>query len=449
MRFLKLPVSEEVRRMEYLGMFESCRKWLQRELSDRKLTAEYRKRLEFELFRLELIKRSYVLSESEAYRAFRRHFDGTREEFVELRDKGVLDWRWVDGARRFESRFDSNLAFSNGAFSTRFKGKAKVERDRRTRYINGRISELLSGARPKKFRVRVAMSLFAKNPKGKYVRVWMPFPKEMLQQSDVVLLDTSHEPTVASNDVGQRTICMEGLDTETFEVQFEYTVSEWIGQSSDINNESLGGPNGGDLGELPPHVVFTEIVRETLALIFDGKDPREFDDVTRARRIFDYVTLNVNYSFVLPYALYDNIVEYVLTSHRGDCGFQALTFITLCRACGVPAKWQSGWSVVPWSASPHDWALVHLEEYGWVPVDLSFGGGRRGDENLRLFYFTGLDGFRMFANTEFQSEFDPPKHSWRLDPYDNQVGEMEYIEVPETPVFDLEHNIRVLSFDEL
>ncbi len=45
------------------------------------------------------------------------------------------------------------------------------------------------------------------------------------------------------------------------------------------------------------------------------------------------------------YFLLDDIAEYCAVNQKGDCGVQALLFITLCRIVGIPARWQSGLSV--------------------------------------------------------------------------------------------------------
>ena len=129
----------------------------------------------------------------------------------------------------------------------------------------------------------------------------------------------------------------------------------------------------------------------------------------------------------------------------GDCGFQALLFITLCRMAGIPAHWQSGWFITPYEASPHDWAIIYLPEFGYLPVDLSFGGKDKKDIMRKAFYFGNLDGFRMVANDEFQEDFDPPAKFVREDPYDNQVGEAEY---EDEKAFG-EHRIEVLCFEEV
>ena len=86
----------------------------------------------------------------------------------------------------------------------------------------------------------------------------------------------------------------------------------------------------------------------------------------------------------------------------------ALTFITLCRIAGIPARWESGFAVAPGDAGCHDWARFYVAPKGWMYADCSYGASmaRRGDEVLRRHYF-------------------PPMLGFRRDPYDNQSGEME------------------------
>ena len=128
------------------------------------------------------------------------------------------------------------------------------------------------------------------------------------------------------------------------------------------------------------------------------------------------------------YSLIPDIPGYCARNLRGDCGVQALLFITLCRICHVPAKWQSGLYANPAYTGPHDWAMFFVKPYGWLYADPSFGGSAyaAGDENRRRFYFgiwipTGwqptMPSSRTFA--EVKKTFMP------MDPYDNQSGEME------------------------
>ncbi|WP_448376212.1 transglutaminase-like domain-containing protein [Fervidobacterium sp.] len=444
MNFLSYPLPDVLKKYVYQGFFKKAQKQIDKILEHR-LPPQMRERLKFERFRIELLKKAYKYNEKEALKIFKGSFkNATKSEFTQLWREGRTDWIYIETERFFESRFDKNLAFSE----KEYKARQRIDKStlKRREVINKAVERLLKYGEPQSYRVRARITLQKESPKEEKVRVWLPFPKEGFQQSDVKLINASHECEVADNSVGQRTVYMEGMDNEKFYVEFEYTVHEWIGKSALYTEK----PNKEDLTELPPHIVFTPFLKELIHTIFHSEDYRNFDDLTRARKIYDFITLNVNYSYVLPYALYDNISEYVATTFKGDCGFQALLFITLCRMVGIPARWQSGLSITPVGASSHDWAIIYLEKYGWVPVDLSFGGGRREQEPMRIFYFTNLDGFRMFANTEFQGDFYPEKKAWRLDPYDNQTGEMEIISKEEDGyVIDLKSEIEVLKFDKI
>ena len=100
----------------------------------------------------------------------------------------------------------------------------------------------------------------------------------------------------------------------------------------------------------------------------------------------------------------------------------------MCRIAGVPAQWQSGLDAEPFSVGGHDWARFYIAPYGWMFADCSFGAGseRSGNEESQKFYFGNLDPGRMVANNAFHQMFDIEKKHWRFDPYDNQLGEMEY-----------------------
>lgn len=93
------------------------------------------------------------------------------------------------------------------------------------------------------------------------------------------------------------------------------------------------------------------------------------------------------------YFTISNISEYAATNLKGDCGVQAILFITLCRIAGIPAKWQSGLYVSTHYTGCHDWAQFYIEPYGWLFADLSFGGGayRDGDRQRWNHYFGNLD----------------------------------------------------------
>ena len=432
MEFLIYSLPEDVIREETLGNFSTALKLID-EFLKKDLPSLQHKRLIYEKERIERLLENYPLEKlKEMFKDF------SEEEFRHLLKEGVLDYIVVDGKRRFERRFFHNLIFVKPEYKEKLK--KKDEKGEKAREIlHDRLERLIRGEKPKEYLVKARITLRLKKASSRN-RVWLPFPKEGFQTKNVKLLRASHkEFYLAPNNVPQRTIYFEGNDTVYF-VEFEYTVKEW---TSRINPETVEEPKRFKefLKEEPPHIVFTPKLRWlTETVVGSEKNP-----YLKAKKIYDWITLNVRYSYVKPYALYENITDFVVDNLKGDCGFQALLFITMCRIAGIPARWQSGWYINPVFASPHDWALFYVEPYGWLPADLSFGGARREKEPFRRFYFGNLDGFRMVANDNFMKDFDPKPRYIRQDPTDNQVGEAE----GEDGRLPFESSLEVLSFEEV
>ena len=151
------------------------------------------------------------------------------------------------------------------------------------------------------------------------------------------------------------------------------------------------------------------------------------DPLQKAQRFYDFISLNMKYTFMPGYFVLENIPDACARDHTGDCGVFALLFLTLCRCAGIPAQWQSGLTAEPDFIGGHDWVRFYVEPYGWIFADTSYGTAavRAGKEDRRKFYFGNLDPYRMVANSAFGRHFTVSKEQWRADPYDNQLGEIE------------------------
>ena len=104
-----------------------------------------------------------------------------------------------------------------------------------------------------------------------------------------------------------------------------------------------------------PHLEFTPYLRALAAQLTQGLT----DPVQKAKRIYDYVTLNTHYHYQPPYFVQENITDGCAHNRRGDCGIMASTFIVLCRLAGIPAQWQSGLVVRREMVGCHDWAMYN------------------------------------------------------------------------------------------
>ena len=115
-----------------------------------------------------------------------------------------------------------------------------------------------------------------------------------------------------------------------------------------------------DTAEQLPHIAFTPYMKALAAQLTEGIT----DPVQKAKRIYDFVTLNVHYHFQPMYFVHENITDNCARSRRGDCGVMAATFITLCRIAGIPAKWQSGMVTTPGGMKLR--GLAAMEESGFT-----------------------------------------------------------------------------------
>ena len=356
--------------------------------------------------------------------------DFTEEEFNHLERDNWIDFLYVNGEKRYFVRFHRTLLKVNPDIARR----AGVPLTPYSALLDDVIREMKEkGSLTYQFRIRgtlkVGESAFVP---GETYRVHLPLPAVSAQTEKVELCAASPAPLhVSPEDHPQRTVCFEEtlLENKPFIVEYAYDCTmRYVDlkkppESSNPVYPRCAKPAPGDLCELLPHIVFTPYIRALAAGIFHGGDT----PLQKARKIYDFVTTKVTYSFMRSYLTLENQVEYAAVNLKGDCGLQALLFITLCRTAGIPARWQSGLAAEPDSIGSHDWAQFYMEPWGWLFCDCSYGGAawRKGNMERWDFYFGNLDPYRMAANSAYQADFDPPKKHLRIDPYDNQDGECE------------------------
>jgi hypothetical protein len=88
-----------------------------------------------------------------------------------------------------------------------------------------------------------------------------------------------------------------------------------------------------------------------------------------ARKIFDYVRNTLEYKLEGGW----NVAPFVLKRGTGSCSEYTFSFISLCRAAGLPARYVGAIMVRGDDASLdevfHRWPEVYLPNYGWIPID--------------------------------------------------------------------------------
>ncbi len=439
-------VVREASRLELEGQFQEAARTLATALTDRSLSAGQRQRLAFEADRLERIKKDYPYTKQGLFNALKKAVrDLAEAEFEQWLAEGRFDERTIDGERRFMSSSVSNSFFRHPELNPRrLPPKDTTRHDRMvwetcTAIRQAALAEIRPYVLPKRF--RAVMTVAAKPgaaPAGEIIRAWLPIPRSYPFQTDFKLLRTSSEPKQMDDEKSPiRALYLEqraGADEPTaFEIEYEYTMhGVWF----DVKPDRVKPVNASDPALKPflseaPHVVFTPEMHALSEQIVGG----ETNPARKAKKFHDWIAENIKYSFALEYSTIRNISEYCRAKGYGDCGQEALLFITLCRLNGIPARWQSGWNTFPGAKTIHDWCEIYLEPYGWIPVDNYKGIWAmqyaltltpEQKREVRDFYFGGLDYYRMAANSDHSQELTPPKKSFRSDDVDFQRGELEW-----------------------
>jgi transglutaminase-like putative cysteine protease len=385
------------------------------------------KRLVFERIIANGLKDDYHIDENELLLKLQEKFPRcTVDTLKKLTEMNYADYIVKNGKVYYQNDAKRNLFGAGRVFLEHLDedGNILPHEPRPDKFKNETFMALKEqGVRAFRFTVKVKLKIKEEFERvGEEITVHIPYPAICDCQPYSELIESSHP--VYISEAGHRTACIKTTlkKDEEFFVIFKFDrVVKYI--DLDYNNVSSEQPSF-YTDELLPHIRFTPYLVD-LAHKIKGD---ETNPLKIARKVYDYVTENINYSYLRDYLYIDQIPEYVLKNGKGDCGAQALTFITLCRILKVPAKWESGLRVGPDINSIHDWAQIYIAPYGWIPVDLTDGGGaRRNLDTLKREYsFGNIDPYRMTACNDYQMQFDPPKKFMRCDPYDNQLGEAEY-----------------------
>lgn len=450
-----LGLPEDIRHLKEYGDFENAIRLIDLRLENEALPQCMRRNYEAQKEILRRMPGLYPYTKASALDRIRQDIpDFTMEELEHYIDLGRVTWRYIHGELRLLRSFFGTLRKTQPEFAARLPqqapqaGASHELLDRNARLDRAARLMREKGSMRARIRVRaqIAIADDAFVP-GETYRVWLPIPAACIQQSEIRLLDFSSQPTfIAPEDAAQRTVYWEETMVKNHPFWVEYSYLHTAPFADPAARPADPVQPTFFTGETAPHIVFTPYIRALCAELSAGTD----DPVEKARRFYDYVTQQVKYSFAPDYFTLPDIAETCLKTCRGDCGIQALAFVTLCRCAGIPAKWQSGLEVDPDSIGQHDWAMFYIAPFGWMFADPSFGGSawRAGNLARHNHYFGNLDVYRCVTVNGFQQDFEPASRFWRADPYDNQVGEVECSTRSLLPR-ELDYDLKVVDFQEI
>ena len=420
------------------GQFAKAETSIAARLKSAAPAADERNALEFERERMRRILLDFTLSQAQVKAKVREQIpDLTDDEFAAWDQAGLFEKRVIDGRTVYFGRSPSNLFRLSPAAAARRKGGPGFV-DSPMEKPNDHHRSVVAAARggqrsvlPR--RVRVTQSISVKPgavPAGETVRAWIPYPRAIKgQQEEIRLIDSSPaRHTIAPESTLQRTVYLEspavaGKPTD-FSVTYELTI---FAQHTAIDADKVERANLTPellehVRERPPHIVFTDAIRKfSRDTVGDERNPYRI-----AQKLFAAVD-RIQWAGALEYSTISNISDYALHAGHADCGQQTLLLMTLLRLNGIPARWQSGMVFSDGEYDNlHDWGMLYLAPFGWVPMDVTTGRMSAGDPVIDDFYLGSLDAYRLAFNDDYAQPLTPVKRHFRSETVDSQRGEVEW-----------------------
>lgn len=381
------------------------------------------------------IKLDFALTPEVALAAIEKRAGSvTPEQITEWEEKNWLESRIIDGKKMYFNRSVSNLFLL-----LNFHSGTEAEEDEELIARKEHTVQILRDSNGKgnltdQKKIGITYTITVREgavPENEIVRCWLPYPKSgHTRQENIILKATSQKEYMISPDTAiHSTIYMErkaekGKPT-IFSLEYEYTSSaQWFDPDSikatPYDRETYLYRNY--TSEQLPHIRFHEDVRRLADSICGSGNESVHDAIS----IWRWFKQNIPWTGAIEYSVIPDLTAYACTNRRGDCGIQTLMFMSMLRYRGIPARWQSGWKVPPYGKNLHDWCEVYFEGTGWVPVDVSYDLQKSNITDLREFFMTGIDSYRLIINDGIAGRLYPEKEYLRSEPYDFQRGEVEW-----------------------
>jgi len=427
------------------GEFTKAGQVIRQELNQNKdMSACQVRALRFELDRMDRIRLDFDQSEEDVVKYIKQYIpEVSPADLARWEKEKTLEYMLIDGKKMYFSAAARNLfrldpiakAIKQKADSANAAVVAKggLNLDAHCQKVIDAVAKMKkSTVLPVRMKITQSVAVNPNVvPEGKIIRCWIPFPREIAdRQLNVKIIQTDPPIYILANtdQTLQRTIYFEKPAVKDSVTKFavEYTY-EIYGKYAPITAEQVTAiPADAGLGqylkEEPPHIVFTDEIRAlSREIVGDETNPYRI-----AQKLFGWIDAHVTWASAREYSTFYNIPNYVIDTRHGDCGMMTLTFITLCRLNGIPARWQSGWEFKPPDDSMHDWGEIYFAPFGWVPMDVTYGLRETNNEPLKWFYLNGMDSYRLIFNDGISDNFYPAKIYPRSETIDSQRGEVEW-----------------------
>ena len=364
---------------------------------------------------------------------------------------GMLDYILIDGRKQYFSETISNVLYrSPNLFPENSPSWEKFKGIRQTMLQMIKDTPAYDGnpyIKPSKYMgtytVNVSRNKF---PEHGLLKVWIPYPVETDSQKDIKTVTIEPAQFWKSGpdtkaDLGNIyfEIPLDQL-TNDLSIKVQFTFNQYQ-QNFEIDPSKVGTYDTESslyktyTTSAGNTTITSEIKAKALAIVGSEKNP-----YLQAKKIFNYITNNVKYSYTPHAYLQESGMPesvYVHTYNVGDCGAQSIYFCALCRSLGIPARSIGGFQILVEGGSPHFWSEIYLPNYGWVPNDttltevINLSPYFPAEENkiLQDYLFQCLDSKRLIIQKDVDLPVSPPKNDERLFTATLQSPDAECLEM--------------------
>lgn len=305
-------------------------------------------------------------------------------------EKGKIGFITSDGQPFYFVNFVANLKYRNPHLKRKDSKFIEAETEFFRKYQDLVFKYPGSGYSPQAWKPYINPVTFLASaslpiPRGELpevglLKIWIPLPVQTGAQDNIRVISVMPEkyvkiPPRVEGDIGRAylEIPLEQLK-EDLNIRLQFIFSHYE-QRFIIDPENAGEyDKESDLYKKYTRsygntTITPEIREKAREIVGDEKNP-----YLAAKRIYDYIVENIDYSLMPHYKL--NVLGqpesvYVQENLHGDCGGQGIYFSALCRSLGIPARTTGGMQLCPGMENMHFWAEFYLPNYGWIPADSS------------------------------------------------------------------------------
>ncbi|WP_225969563.1 transglutaminase domain-containing protein [Treponema pedis] len=228
----------------------------------------------------------------------------------------------------------------------------------------------------------------------------VPLPVETYSQRGIEILSINPAPFV-KNYQGASIHQYENSGSSTrLHIRQEYSVNSYE-VTTKINPVNVRVGQKQNIALYNAYAIATEFIpanNEVIQKTAESIVQNEKNPYNKVKRIYNYLLNNLDIIPSSPLNSGSSPVN-ALTEKRADTYDAAILFVSLVRACGIPAQPVAGIIVdVSQTSYSHWWAEFYLEGFGWVPVDVGMAKAIPFDMGIpqkENWYFGNIDAFRV------------------------------------------------------